>query len=125
MDWRNLEPTVPAVIHKMIRQATVAFVFATLSSFKALLHDSASGLLEDWFHLVSDFQDVSGWGTPRGIHMWCDGWAMVLEAFGAFEACEGFDFLPKLRSLPCDWWISLVPQQRTCGSLCDSQLKQR
>ena len=75
--------------------------------------------------LVSDFQDVSGWGTPQGIHMWCDGWAMVLEAFEAFEACEGFDFLPKLRSLPCDWWISLVRRQHTCGSLCESQLKQR
>lgn len=27
-------------------QTTVAFVFATLSSFKALLHDSAAGMLE-------------------------------------------------------------------------------
>jgi len=38
-----------------IRQATVAFVFATLSSFKALLHDSASGLLEDWFQIFRMF----------------------------------------------------------------------
>ena len=61
MDWRNLEPTFgPSCMRNyanmcQIRQTTVAFVFATLSSFKALLHDSASGLLEDWFQIFRMF----------------------------------------------------------------------